>query len=76
MTGLPRMDEKQLRRARKLIRSQCCNYDHGNCILLDDGEAHRCVQIISRSGIYCNYFRRAVLPSDSELYAQIRDQNE
>lgn len=47
-----------------------------NCILLDDGEAHRCVQIISRSGIYCNYFRRAVLPSDSELYAQIRDQNE
>ena len=44
-------------------------YDHGNCILLDDGEPHRCVQIISRSGIYCNYFRRAVLPSDSELYA-------
>ena len=25
--------------------------------------------------IYCNYFRRAVLPSDSELYVQIRDQN-
>ncbi len=54
---------------------RCCCYDHGNCILLDDGEPHCCVQIISRSGIYCNYLRRAVLPSDSELYAQIRDQN-
>ena len=59
----------------KLVRRRCCCYDHGNCILLDDGEPHRCVQIISRSGIYCNYFRWAVLQSDSELHAQIRDQN-
>ena len=61
-------------RAGQRTGAPCC-HDPGNVILLDDGEPHRCVQIISRSGIYCNYFRRAVLPSDSELYAQIRNQN-
>lgn len=70
-----RIYPSQRGRVNKLVRRQCCCYDHGNCILLDDGEPHRCVQIISRYGIYCNYLRRAVLPSDSELYAQIRDQN-
>ena len=70
-----RIYPSQRGRVNKLVHRRCCCYDHGNCILLDDGEPHRCVQIISRSGIYCNYFRRAVLPSDSELYAQIRDQN-
>ena len=59
----------------RLVRRRCCCYDHGRCILLDDGEPHRCVQVISRSGICCNYFHRAVLPSDSELYTQIRNQN-
>ena len=66
---------KQRAKINALVRKTCCNCYKGNCLLLDDGEPHRCVQIISRSGIYCNYFRRAVLPSDSELYAQIRDQN-
>ena len=67
---------KQVERVHRLVKELCANCDEdGNCILLDDGEAHRCVQLISIYGIYCNYFRRAVLPSDSELYAQIRDQN-
>ena len=38
---------------------------------LDDGEEHACVQCISRYGIYCNYFKNAVLPADSELFAEI-----
>ena len=38
MADAPRMDHKQLRRAKKLIRKLCCNYDHGNCLALDDGE--------------------------------------
>lgn len=59
-----RIYPSQRGRVNKLVHRRCCCYDHGNCILLDDGEPHRCVQIISRSGIYCNYFRRAVLPSD------------
>lgn len=63
-------------RVSKLVHRLCCCYDHGNCILLDDGELHRCVQIISFTGIYCNYFKRAVLPADKELYTQIKNQNE
>lgn len=43
----------------------------GNCLLLDDGEEHACVQCISRYGIYCNYFKNAVLPADRELFAEI-----
>ena len=64
-----------LRRVNKLVKNRCSCYDGGNCILLDDGDPHKCVQIISCSGIYCNYFKRAVLPSDKELYAQIKKIN-
>ena len=31
---LPRMDYRQHRRARRLVH-ECCNYDGGNCLLLD-----------------------------------------
>ena len=54
-----------------LVRKLCCNYVDGNCLLLDDGEEHACVQCISRYGIYCNYFKNAVLPADRELFAEI-----
>ena len=37
---LPRMDYRQHRRARRLVH-ECCNYDEGNCLLLDDGGALR-----------------------------------
>ena len=66
---------KQRTKISALVRKTCCNCYKGNCLLLDDGEETKCVQLISRHGIYCNYFRRAVLPSDSKLYAQIRNQN-
>lgn len=66
---------KQRAKINALVRKTCCNCYKGNCLLLDDGEKTKCVQLLSRYGIYCNYLRRAVLPSDSELYAQIRDQN-
>ena len=45
---LPRMDYRQHRRARRLVH-ECCNYDEGNCLLLDDGEPCVCVQSISFS---------------------------
>jgi hypothetical protein len=70
MADLPRMDNKQLRRSRKLIRALCCNYDHGNCIALDDGEPCVCVQSISYS-VLCKWFRNAVLPTDHELCAEV-----
>ena len=38
---------KQVERVHRLVRELCANCDEdGNCILLDDGEAHRCVQLI------------------------------
>ena len=40
---LPRMDYRQHRRARRLVH-ECCNYDEGNCLLLDDGEPCVCVR--------------------------------
>ena len=67
---------KQAEKVHCLITSLCANCDeNGNCILLDDGEAHRCVQLISIYGIYCIYFKEAVLPNDRELYEQIKKIN-
>lgn len=62
---------KQSKRINALVRKLCCNYVDGSCLLLDDGEEHACVQCISRYGIYCNYFKNAVLPADRELFAEI-----
>lgn len=59
------MDYSQYRKARKLAYT-CCNYDNGNCIMLDDGEACVCVQSISYS-LLCRWFRIAVLPLDNSL---------
>ncbi len=67
---------KQAEKVYRLVRELCANCDEdGNCILLDDGKAHRCVQLICISGIYCNYFKNAVLPADKELYEQIKKHN-
>ena len=71
-----RITSKQADKVHRLVKEQCANCDeNGNCILLDDGEAHRCVQLISIYGIYCNYFKNAVLPSDQDLFEQIQKQN-
>lgn len=61
----------QRRRCNRLIKRLCANYDDGNCLLLDDGEPCVCVQSISKYGIYCNYFKNAVLPVDEGLHAEI-----
>ena len=78
-----KLNSKQSAKVRKLARRKCCNCVDGNCLLLsadksvcsDDGEECKCVQLISRYGIYCNYFRKAVLPTDKELYEEILRQN-
>lgn len=58
-----------------LVRRSCRNCCKGNYLLLDDGEETKCVQLISRYGIYCNYFLKEVLPAEKELYAEILQQN-
>lgn len=70
MSELKRMTPQQCRRAYALIRKTCCNFDNGNCLLLDDGEACPCPQLISFS-VLCKWFRVAVLPADKELYAEL-----
>lgn len=70
MADLPRMNGTQLKRAKRLIQTRCCNYCQGECLALDDGEGCVCVQSISYS-VLCKWFRYAVLPADPALYAEI-----
>ena len=39
------MDYRRYRRAQRLVH-ECCNYDGGNCIALDDREKYVCDQSI------------------------------
>lgn len=68
---ITKITPKQSKRINALIKKLCCNCLDGNCLLLDDGEEHSCVQLISKSGICCNYFKNAVLPADRQLYTEI-----
>ena len=52
----------QFRKVSRLIRRECCNCMDGNCLLLDDGETHTCVQLISKYHIF---------PLDKELYREL-----
>lgn len=70
-----KITSKQSDKVNRLIRNLCCNYDEGNCLLLDDGEPCCCIQKISRYGIYCNYFLKSVLPADKKLYEEILQHN-
>lgn len=67
--GIPRMDGRQLRRARRLVRRLCANYEGGCCLLLDDGDPCVCPQTVSYS-LMCRYFKEAVLPADPALHAE------
>ena len=66
---ISRMDYQQYRAAHRLVH-ECCNYDGGNCVALDDGEPCVCVQSISYS-VLCKWFRAAVLPLDAALLAAL-----
>ena len=70
MDEIKRLTPVQRARCNRLIRRLCANYDGGNCLPLDDGEGCVCVQTISYS-LLCKYFRRAVLPADKVLCADI-----
>lgn len=64
-----RLTQEQMPGVRRLVR-QCCNYDHGECVALDDGAGCCCVQTISYS-LLCKWFRAAVLPLDPVLEASL-----
>ena len=70
MGELPRMNEGQARRVKRLIRRLCANHDGGFCLLLDDGAPCVCPQSITNA-LVCRYFKAAVLPADLERYGEI-----
>lgn len=57
---------RQEQRVRELIPS-CCNWEQGHCLPLD----MPCLQQLSVSRVSCKYFRTAVLPAETELFAEI-----
>lgn len=67
MSAIVRLEPKQSRRVNALVRRECCNYDSGNCILLDC----TCPQTITYSHIICKWFKTAVLPLDKELHIEL-----
>lgn len=73
--SLYRMTPAQRKRANAIIRRECCTYDGGNCLLLDDDEETVCVQRISYS-VNCKWFRRFVLPGHAALEAEIFQSDE
>ena len=66
MSNIIRMTPDQLRRIKALIKNQCCNYDDGDCLLLDCP----CPQMITYS-LICKWCKTAVLPNNKELYIQL-----
>ena len=56
-----------------LIKTGCCNCYEENCLLLDDGEAHICPQLITPSHIICGYFFESVLLGDKTLLKRITE---
>ena len=67
---LCRMTPAQRKQANALIRRECCNYEDGNCMLLDDGDTCACPQTASFS-VCCKWFRWSVLPQIGMLEAEI-----
>ena len=47
--SLYRMTPAQRKQANALIRRECCCYEDGNCIVLDDGDTCACPQTASFS---------------------------
>ena len=54
--SLYRMTPAQRKQANALIRRECCNYEDGNCMLLDDGDTCACPQTASFS-VCCKWFQ-------------------
>ena len=59
---IPHMTYRQYRTARRLVR-ECCNYDCGNCLLLDNGEECVCPQSITSYNKICKRFIVGLLSS-------------
>lgn len=70
MAEIPRMNETQLKEARKLIKQRCCNYDQGSCLLFDWSFCNICPQWNSYS-LICKWFRNCVMPLNKSLCQEV-----
>ena len=68
--NLPRMDDRLLSQVRTMIKKKCCNFQDGNCIILDWEFCAACPQYTSYS-LNCKWFRNCILPANPELEATI-----
>lgn len=68
--SLYHMTPTQRKQANALIRRECCCYEDGNRMFLDDGDIHACPQTISFS-VCCKWFRWSVLPQIGTLEAEV-----
>ncbi|WP_292388156.1 cysteine-rich VLP protein [Methanosarcina sp. UBA5] len=64
------MTTEQSRKVTSLIRNECCNFDNGNCVLLDNGAYHKCTQVSNRE-LGCDWFLEAVLPLNQVLESEV-----
>lgn len=67
---IPRMNEDQLKIARKLIKQHCCNFQQGSCIALDWSFCSICPQWNSYS-LICKWFRTCVMLNDKSFYQEV-----
>ncbi len=66
-------------RVNRIVRHSCCNCIDDNCLLLDDGEEHSCVQLISKYGIYCKLsfeMRIACFPKTLRRHTRLQRKTE
>lgn len=70
MSRFKKLTPDNFHKVNSLIKRRCCNYDNGNCILLDDGYPCVCPQAISYS-LHCKWFRNYVLPNNQKLYSKL-----
>lgn len=71
LNSFNQLTSSQSRRINALIRKECCNYENGNCLLLDEGHPCICPQCITPSHIICNWFKTAVLPLNQDLSLEL-----
>lgn len=70
MSEIPRMNEDQLKTARKLIKQHCCNFQQGSCIAVDWSFCNICPQWYSYS-LLCKWFRNCVMPLDKGFQLEV-----
>ena len=55
-----KLTSRLAKQVNKTVRTTCANYVNGNCLLLDDGDSHPCIQ-----NMYCLLIRNCTKKSSN-----------